>query len=156
MFTRFVWILIGLFVFSAISDAKQARSMNIRRKSYGPTMPHFLNVIDYSWLPEDYDERGAKITKASHFAQSYKLGYKILLVCEAESRMTPTLKWYKDGLEMRPSMNTHFYEEKVNVTKVKAKVEIDPATIGDSGIYACLAGNQYSAMIKHFKVDYYF
>lgn len=51
--------------------------------------------------------QGAKITKSSHFSQSYKLGYKILLICEAESPTLPTIKWYKDGLELKQSLNMH-------------------------------------------------
>jgi hypothetical protein len=33
-------------------------------------------------------------------------------------------------------------------------LEIDPATMGDQGIYACVANNQYGVMAKNFKAEY--
>jgi len=36
----------------------------------------------------------------------------------------------------------------------QSKLEIDPATMGDQGIYACVANNQYGVMAKNFKAEY--
>uniref|UniRef100_A0A914X3D9 Ig-like domain-containing protein n=1 Tax=Plectus sambesii TaxID=2011161 RepID=A0A914X3D9_9BILA len=49
----------------------------------------------------------AKIVKNSHFSQTYKLGYKILLLCEAEGTPMPMVVWYKDGAELVKYKNVH-------------------------------------------------
>lgn len=39
---------------------------------------------------------------------------------------------------------------------MKSRIEIDPATVGDQGIYTCMANNEYSVMVKNFKAEYYY
>lgn len=38
--------------------------------------------------------------------------------------------------------------------KVKSKIEIDPATQMDAGVYECTADNQYSVDRRSFKTDF--
>jgi hypothetical protein len=79
------------------------------------------------------------------------------------------IKWYKEGAEMQPKPNVHYYEKPLSKNKIwvstltsqktekkffKSKLEIDPATMGDQGIYACVANNQYGVMAKNFKAEY--
>lgn len=35
-----------------------------------------------------------------------------------------------------------------------SKLEIDPATMGDQGVYACVANNEHGVMAKNFKAEY--
>lgn len=65
--------------------------------------------------------------------------------------------------------------EKLSVKEIKSKIEIDPAAVGDQGIYTCMvssvsstlrshetldcplqANNEYSVMVKNFKTEYYY
>nr|CAD2179641.1 unnamed protein product [Meloidogyne enterolobii] len=64
------------------------------------------------------------------------------------------IKWYKEGAEMQPKPNVHYYEKPLSKNKIWSKLEIDPATMGDQGIYACVANNQYGVMAKNFKAEY--
>uniref|UniRef100_A0A914XFQ2 Ig-like domain-containing protein n=1 Tax=Plectus sambesii TaxID=2011161 RepID=A0A914XFQ2_9BILA len=98
----------------------------------------------------------AKIVKNSHFSQTYKLGYKILLLCEAEGTPMPMVVWYKDGAELVKYKNVHVDEAIINKTRIKSKVEIDPGTIGDQGIYVCLASNRNGYDLKSFRMEYYY
>ena len=38
--------------------------------------------------------------------------------------------------------------------KLWSKLEIDPATMGDQGIYSCVANNVRGVMAKNFKAEY--
>ena len=51
--------------------------------------------------------QSAHIVTGSHFSQSFKLGYKLVLICKAKGTPRPTIKWYKEGAEMHPKMNAH-------------------------------------------------
>ena len=47
------------------------------------------------------------------------------------------------------------YYEKTLTDGVRwSKLEVDPATMGDQGIYACVANNEHGAMAKNFKAEY--
>jgi len=118
----------------------------------------FANIKESTLLSDTGERhpRGAVIKKASHFAQSYKLGYKIQLVCIAEGNPAPDIKWFKDGMELQIKPNTHIYMEKLSEKEIKSKIEIDPAAVGDQGIYTCMANNEYSVMVKNFKTEYYY
>lgn len=46
------------------------------------------------------------------------------------------------------------HESFIGTDTVKSKIEIDPATQMDAGIYECTADNQYSVDRKSFKTDF--
>ncbi|KAI6216352.1 Ig-like domain-containing protein [Aphelenchoides fujianensis] len=64
------------------------------------------------------------------------------------------IKWFKEGSELPPKSNTHYYEQPIGKEEIWSKLEIDPATMGDQGIYACVANNQHGVMAKNFKAEY--
>ena len=51
--------------------------------------------------------QSAHILTGSHFSQTFRLGYKLLLICVAKGVPTPTIKWYKEGAELQPKPNAH-------------------------------------------------
>ncbi|VDM77931.1 unnamed protein product [Strongylus vulgaris] len=42
----------------------------------------------------------------------------------------------------------------VCVDLVRRRIISDPATMGDQGVYACVANNQHGVMAKNFKAEY--
>lgn len=91
------------------------------------------------------------------------------LICKARGDPRPMIKWFKEGAEMHPKRNVHYYEKPLGTNEIwvfifenqrifacsaQCKLEIDPATMGDQGIYACVANNQYGVMAKNFKAEY--
>uniref|UniRef100_A0A1I7SJ70 Ig-like domain-containing protein n=2 Tax=Bursaphelenchus xylophilus TaxID=6326 RepID=A0A1I7SJ70_BURXY len=64
------------------------------------------------------------------------------------------IKWFKEGAELPPKSNTHYYEKPIGKDEIWSKLEIDPATMGDQGVYACVANNQHGVMAKNFKAEY--
>ncbi|CAJ0567225.1 unnamed protein product, partial [Mesorhabditis spiculigera] len=100
------------------------------------------------------DNRSAQIITGSHFSQTFRLGYKQVLICKAKGDPRPTIKWYKEGAEIHLRPNIHFYEKPLPDNVMWSKLEIDPATMGDQGIYACVANNKWGVMAKNFKADY--
>lgn len=46
------------------------------------------------------------------------------------------------------------YEWKIGKDRVKSKLEIDPATQMDAGVYECTADNMYSLDRRSFKTDF--
>lgn len=58
----------------------------------------------------------------------------------------------------RRSNTWHFsiqiHEWQVGPDKVKSKLEIDPATQMDAGVYECTADNMYSIDRRSFKTDF--
>ena len=104
--------------------------------------------------------QGAKITKASHFDYEYVLGHKIVFLCVAKGKPRPNIVWFKDGRELYAHRYLHVKSgnEIFSVSyfvlfqisqywrgkhRIKSKMEIDPATQGDAGIYECHANNKY-------------
>ena len=39
-------------------------------------------------------------------------------------------------------------------TQLVSKIEIDPTSMGDQGIYSCLANNRHGMMVKNFRCEY--
>lgn len=46
------------------------------------------------------------------------------------------------------------HEWRIGEDKVKSKIEIDPATQMDAGVYECTADNMYSIDRRSFKTDF--
>ena len=54
-----------------------------------------------------YNLQSAQIVSGSYFAQTFRLGYKLILICKARGDPIPTIKWYKEGSEMHAKPNIH-------------------------------------------------
>ncbi|XP_035896704.1 immunoglobulin domain-containing protein oig-4-like [Anopheles stephensi] len=100
------------------------------------------------------NNNGAKITLASHFDYEYVLGHKIAFLCVARGTPRPTITWFKDGVEIFSHLYLHVHEWYIGKDKVKSKIEIDPATQMDAGVYECTADNMYSIDRRSFKTDF--
>ncbi|KAL2741911.1 receptor-type tyrosine-protein phosphatase S-like isoform X3 [Vespula maculifrons] len=100
------------------------------------------------------NDNGAKILLASHFDLEYVLGHKIAFLCVARGTPRPHITWFKDGTEIYSHLYLHVHEWQVGPDKVKSKLEIDPATQMDAGIYECTADNMYSIDRRSFKTDF--
>merc|ERR1711953_451246 len=99
-------------------------------------------------------KKGAQITKASHFDYEYVLGHKIVFLCVAKGKPRPTIVRYKDGRELFNHHYLHISQYWRGKHRIKSKMEIDPATQGDAGIYECHANNKYSIDMRSFRTDY--
>ncbi|VEN53969.1 unnamed protein product [Callosobruchus maculatus] len=100
------------------------------------------------------NNNGAKITLASHFDYEYVLGHKIAFLCVARGNPRPHITWYKDGSEIFTHQYLHIHEWQMGTDKIKSKLEIDPATQMDAGVYECTADNMYSIDRRSFKTDF--
>jgi len=98
--------------------------------------------------------KGARITKASHFDYEYVLGHKIVFICVATGKPRPKIIWFKDGRELYDHHYLHISEWYKGKRRLKSKMEIDPATQGDAGIYECHANNKWSVDMRSFRTDY--
>ncbi|KAK3866304.1 hypothetical protein Pcinc_028165 [Petrolisthes cinctipes] len=96
---------------------------------------------------------GAKITKSSHFNYQYVLGHKIVFLCVARGSPLPQITWFKDGVELYAHRYMQLHEWKKG-NHLKSKMEIDPATQADAGIYECHANNKYAVDTKAFRTTY--
>lgn len=121
-----------------------------------------------------YHFQGAKILQASHFDYEYVLGHKIAFLCVAKGNPRPHITWYKDGTEIFQHLYMHVstqiinylcsiqftlcfwqvHEWRIGDDRVKSKIEIDPATQMDAGLYECTADNMYSIDRRSFKTDF--
>ncbi|XP_072930385.1 immunoglobulin domain-containing protein oig-4-like [Epargyreus clarus] len=97
---------------------------------------------------------GAKILLASHFDLEYVLGHKIAFLCIAKGSPRPHITWFKDGVEIFAHHYLHIHEWPIGEDRVKSKIEIDPATQMDAGVYECTADNMYSIDRRSFKTDF--
>ncbi|CAH0558084.1 unnamed protein product [Brassicogethes aeneus] len=100
------------------------------------------------------NNNGAKITLASHFDYEYVLGHKIAFLCVARGNPRPHITWYKDGSEIFTHLYLNIHEWRIGKDKIKSKLEIDPATQMDAGVYECTADNMYSIDRRSFKTDF--
>ncbi|XP_077301871.1 noktochor [Arctopsyche grandis] len=100
------------------------------------------------------NNNGAKILLASHFDYEYVLGHKIAFLCVARGSPRPHITWFKDGIEIFSHLYLHVHEWRMGKDKVKSKIEIDPATQMDAGVYECTADNMYSIDRRSFKTDF--
>ena len=98
---------------------------------------------------------GAKITKQSHYDYEYILGHRIMFLCEAVGDPRPLITWFKDGTELYHHPYLQIHEWKIGTDKIKSKMEIDPTTQMDAGMYECHANNKYAIDRRAFKADFY-
>ncbi|KRY52929.1 Vascular endothelial growth factor receptor 2 [Trichinella britovi] len=137
-------VLLVLLLISFCGPGNDAAKASSRRsRGRGKNLLPFANVAEHSLLSQTADqERSVKIIKASHFNQAYRLGGKIVILCTASGYPRPTITWYKDGVELVFKNNVHVQEQNDDEQKQTSRIEIDPATMGDQGIYTCLAHNE--------------
>uniref|UniRef100_A0A1I7YGU3 Ig-like domain-containing protein n=1 Tax=Steinernema glaseri TaxID=37863 RepID=A0A1I7YGU3_9BILA len=151
MFWRLNLILL-LVLLAANVDTRGGRRGG---KGKGKTNLQFAQVAEFSLIQTQLaDNRSAHIVTGSHFSQIFRLGYKLVLICTAKGDPRPMIKWYKEGAEMHPKSNVHYYEKPIGDLTLWSKLEVDPATMGDQGVYACVANNQHGVMAKNFKAEY--
>ncbi|XP_071449204.1 immunoglobulin superfamily DCC subclass member 3-like isoform X2 [Hetaerina americana] len=100
------------------------------------------------------NNNGAKIILASHFDYEYVLGHKIAFLCVARGSPRPHITWFKDGTELYAHSYLHVHEWRMGKDRLKSKLEIDPATQMDAGVYECYADNMYSIDRRSFKTDF--
>ncbi|GAB6033650.1 hypothetical protein CHUAL_013713 [Chamberlinius hualienensis] len=147
----FLWLtLLMILNRSTFGQRGKGRS---RIRGQGGTQVNNPNPDPNSKMEYYNSQLGARIIKASHFDFEYTLGHKIVFLCEARGDPRPFFTWYKDGIEL-PYHPYLQYHEWVNETLIKSKMEIDPATQMDAGIYECHANNQYAIDRRTFKTDF--
>ncbi|CAG0923414.1 unnamed protein product [Notodromas monacha] len=151
--TRSVLVACLLVMLLLSEDASARRGMRRggKRKSFS-RMP----IVYTNPESDDYynHPNGARITSASHFESEYMLGRKIVFVCVARGDPRPRITWFKDGIEVYAHHFFHVHEWPLGDKEIKSKMEIDPATQKDAGLYECQADNRYSVDRKAFRTDY--
>ncbi|KAJ1364904.1 Immunoglobulin domain-containing protein oig-4 [Parelaphostrongylus tenuis] len=127
LFLLFI-LLVGYVV---IIDSRGGRRGG---KGKGKNNLQFAQVAEFSLIHTQLaDNRSAHIVTGSHFSQSFRLGYKLIMICKAKGDPRPTIKWYKESAELHPKHNIHYYEKPIDDDMLWSKLEIDPATMGDQG-----------------------
>ncbi|CAK5098466.1 unnamed protein product [Meloidogyne enterolobii] len=130
-------LLFSIFISALILFTNvEARGGRRGGKGRGKTNLQFAQVAEFSLISSQLPDN------------------RVELICKAYGEPRPMIKWYKEGAEMQPKPNVHYYEKPLSKNKIWSKLEIDPATMGDQGIYACVANNQYGVMAKNFKAEY--
>uniref|UniRef100_A0A0M3HS53 Ig-like domain-containing protein n=1 Tax=Ascaris lumbricoides TaxID=6252 RepID=A0A0M3HS53_ASCLU len=148
------WILAFLLLSFIVTNV-DCRGGRRGGKGKGKSNLQFAQVAEFSLIQTQLaDNRSAHIVTGSHFSQTFRLGYKLVLICKARGDPRPTIKWYKEGAEMHPKSNIHYYEKPIDDYVLWSKLEVDPATMGDQGVYACVANNELGVMAKNFKAEY--
>ncbi|KHJ90736.1 immunoglobulin domain protein [Oesophagostomum dentatum] len=98
-------------------------------------------------------EEGPRIDRHSFFKQSYRLGYKLSLFCEAHGRPRPDMRWYKNGVELLPKPGLRIRNSVAGDT-LSSHLDIDPAGVMDAGEYECVANNSYGYHLEHMRAQY--
>ncbi|XP_053658007.1 immunoglobulin domain-containing protein oig-4-like [Anopheles marshallii] len=154
--SMYICIVILILISVAIDDAEarrgRARGRTKSRMQIG--LPITGKYRDPESDQYYNNNNGAKITLASHFDYEYVLGHKIAFLCVARGTPRPTITWFKDGVEIFSHLYLHVHEWYIGKDKVKSKIEIDPATQMDAGVYECTADNMYSIDRRSFKTDF--
>lgn len=155
-----------LLPFTSDVDGKTSRvrtnyKLRVGKQEVGRYTPYSqVRIPATSEFPGDGAEKyyrhakGARITKASHFDYEYVLGHKIVFICVAKGKPRPKIIWFKDGRELYDHGYLHISEWYKGKQRLKSKMEIDPATQGDAGIYECHANNKWSVDMRSFRTDY--
>ncbi|CAJ0578697.1 unnamed protein product, partial [Mesorhabditis spiculigera] len=100
------------------------------------------------------DSEGApQIMRYSHFDQHFKLGLKLVLMCEAEGLPRPQIRWYKNGAELNQASHFQITEKHISLVRVRSRVEFDPTTLSDRGTYTCMASNLHGSQLKSIKAN---
>jgi len=134
--------------------AQRGRGRGRGGRGRGGIMIQNINQDANSRVDYYNDPKGARIIKASHFDLEYILGHKVMFLCEAKGDPRPHIIWFKDGMELYAHPYLQLHEWKIGEDVIKSKMEIDPATQMDAGLYECHANNKYSVDRRVFKADF--
>ncbi|VDP30892.1 unnamed protein product [Heligmosomoides polygyrus] len=158
--------------------------MNVSEKLTNAMHHHLLLALVFSVEAHRYyhmnddelyfskTDQGPRIARHSFFMQQFRLGYKLKLFCEAHGTPQPDLRWYKDGVEIRPRPGVRvrfcsFFvfhrlpgcgrsiqiRYVVDDDSVASHLDIDPARVLDAGEYECVANNSYGYHLQHIRAQ---
>ncbi|XP_066261661.1 immunoglobulin domain-containing protein oig-4-like [Euwallacea similis] len=148
--------IVLLLVIGFIGDieSRRGRSRGRTRSKFQIGLPITGKYRDPESDKYYNNDNGAKIVLASHFDFEYVLGHKIQFICVARGNPRPHITWFKDGSEIFTHQYLHIHEWQIHNDTRKSKLEIDPATQMDAGLYECTADNMYSIDRRSFKTDF--
>ncbi|OQV13856.1 hypothetical protein BV898_11963 [Hypsibius exemplaris] len=161
-----LWGSVFLMLSLVIMHSEQARpwryNLKQEKKNYDD-----LPFTDRN-SPGRFKKGGARIIRSSHWAFEFRLGHKLHFLCVATGRPLPRITWLKDGMELTTrncknlwveetelkGMKNKTRDEEASKNRIQSRMEIDPTTQGDQGIYACRAANINGTDQKTFKAEY--
>ena len=149
-----IFVLIVLLLNSQETLARRGRARGKSRSRVQIGLPITGKYRDPESDQYYNNHNGAKILLSSHFDLEYVLGHKIVFLCVARGNPRPHITWFKDGAEIYNHLYLHVHEWQEGPDQVKSKLEIDPATQMDAGVYECTADNMYSIDRRSFKTDF--
>ncbi|XP_048505535.1 immunoglobulin domain-containing protein oig-4 isoform X1 [Athalia rosae] len=152
--SKAVILLMLLFLHCNDITAKRGRTRGRSRSRVQIGLPITGKYRDPESDQYYNNNNGAKILSSSHFDYEYVLGHKIAFVCSARGSPRPHITWFKDGTEIYTHLYLNVHEWRTGTDRVKSKLEIDPATQMDAGVYECTADNMYSIDRRSFKTDF--
>ncbi|XP_052746876.1 immunoglobulin domain-containing protein oig-4-like isoform X1 [Bicyclus anynana] len=155
----FIATILLLIWLVAWSEARRSRTRSRTKSKVQIGLPITGKYRDPESDQYYNNNDGAKILLASHFDLEYVLGHKIAFLCTAKGTPRPHITWFKDGTEIFAHHYLHLllfqiHEWLIGEDRVKSKIEIDPATQMDAGVYECTADNMYSIDRRSFKTDF--
>ncbi|CAL4066076.1 unnamed protein product [Meganyctiphanes norvegica] len=143
-----------LLVIACVADGKNRKGHLIGRykgrKYFKPITGKYPTDEAYRYYT---NPKGAKIIKSSHFHYQYVLGHKIVFLCVARGIPIPQITWFKDGVELYAHRYMQLHEWRRH-NRLKSKMEIDPATQAEAGIYECHANNKFAVDRRAFRATY--
>ncbi|XP_059062292.1 immunoglobulin domain-containing protein oig-4-like [Achroia grisella] len=150
----FLGLLVLYWFLASPAEARRGRARSRARSKVQIGLPITGKYRDPESDQYYNNNDGAKILLASHFDLEYVLGHKIAFLCIAKGSPRPHITWFKDGVEIFAHHYLHIHEWPIGEDRVKSKIEIDPATQMDAGVYECTADNMYSIDRRSFKTDF--
>ena len=84
----------------------------------------------------------------AHFTERYQSvesekGNEVLLICNAFGELPIQISWSKDGQILNQISSLHTLEEKASNLSYVSKFLIRSTASTDTGLYTCLASNQF-------------
>lgn len=154
MKTLIVLALVLALTISIAAQRGKGRSRGGGRRGNKSRMPGmvFLSKDANAYYNNN---KSAAITVSSHFESEYTLGRKIVFICSAKGDPRPHITWFQNMVELYVEGNNyHIHQWEWGQYMIKSKMEIDPASQRDSGLYECEANNKYGVDRKAFRTDF--